>query len=841
MLLSCGEQPLATPTPTISWLPSAQSAYEIEVRVNGGEPRRHRGQGSEPRVPWPWEPLPSRARLAVRVRVAEGEEWSAWSEPLQVRTALWYEEDWAGHWISPRETGRGVWELRTDVELADVRSEAWLYATALGVYDVAINGLRVGDVELAPGFTSYDKTLYAQAYEVTDLLRPGRNTIAFTVSDGWYRGHVGGTQRRDTWGGTLGIRAQVEVGGTVVAATGPGWIARASQITRADLMRGQTTDFRLRPGSGTSVLVDAVTAPTPRWSPAPPVRRVEEWPPASVTPLRPGVSIVDAGQNISGRLRLRNLGAPGRQITLEYGEHLDADGDLTTAHLDTRTPGGDHIVFSQADEVIAGTGEEVFEPRHTVHGFRYIRVTHPGRTLSADDLTVVAVHSDLVRRGWFSCSDPDLERLHQAADWSFRGNAVDIPTDCPTRERSGWTGDWGLFAPVAAMLYDIEGFSRKWLRSVRDDQCDDGLPAMFSPDSERLKVHPDNPARIGGGSAGWGDALVDVPWTLYQEYGDPQILAESWESMRAWVAYALRSAREFQHACRTGNNDYVWDGPFHFGEWCEPRRPGDPPLSLAQLMSHDQGELATAYLYRTLTRMSAIAGVLGRPDEFAETAGRVLAAWRAEFLDPVTGRTAADSQAGYVRALSFGLLPEELTGAAADRLAELVRKNDDRLTTGFLASGLLLPALADHGHADLAYTLLLRRGTPSWLGMLDRGATTIWEEWEGVDDQGEAQASLNHYGKGAVIQFLHGHVAGLRQHPASAGWERFTVRPVPGGGVTSARLRHLTPRGPIEVGWTLDGSRFELDVEVPPTATAEITLPDGRLCTRGAGHHRFTA
>ncbi|MFI7131346.1 family 78 glycoside hydrolase catalytic domain [Nonomuraea sp. NPDC050153] len=859
---SACEQPgtgvLSTRTPVLSWRPPAGraecSAYEVETSWDGGAPQRHRTRDGVPRLAWPWSPIPSRTRVDLRVRVAD-DSGSPWSDTLTVRSALWHEEDWAGRWISPPDrdidaVDHGAWELDTSFELAELPPSARLYATSLGVYEVLVNGSRVGDIELTPGFTSYQATLHAQAYDVTSLLRPGRNTIVLTVSDGWFRGRNGGRQVRNAWGETLAVRAQVETEDTAgttttVAMTGSDWSARPSPITRADLMRGQASDLRIRPGEDElcePVLVDAVTAPTPSWSPAPPVRRVEEWWPRSVTLLGTDVSIVDAGQNISGWLRLRNLGARGAHTRLEFGEHLAPDGDLTTAHLDIAP-----LPFGQVDEVTASGEEgEVFEPRHTIHGFRYIRVTHPGRALSADDITVVAVHTDLPRRGWFTCSNLDLERLHHAADWSFRGNIVDIPTDCPTRERSGWTGDFGLFAPVAARLYDIDGFSRKWLHSVRDDQLDNGLPAMFSPDSERMRNHPDHQGLVGGGSAGWGDALIDVPWTLYTEYGDTGILADSWQSMWAWIEYALRCAREIRHPSRTAapapHEQYIWDGPFHFGEWCEPRRPDDPPLSLESVMAADQGEVATAYLYRSLTRFSSIAAVLERPeaaDHYGALAGRVRDAWRTEFLRP-GGRTASDSQAAYVRALTFGLLPEELRDAATDRLVTLIHENDDRLGTGFLTTGLLLPALADAGHSDLAYTLLLRRGTPSWLGMLDRGATTMWEEWEGIDADGTAHASLNHYSKGAVIQFLHGYVAGLRQDPSSVGWHRFTVHPYLGGGLTAAQFLHLTPRGSIDVSWRLDDAHFALDVDVPPTATAEIVLPNGDVHHRGVGHHRFT-
>jgi alpha-L-rhamnosidase len=411
-----------------------------------------------------------------------------------------------------------------------------------------------------------------------------------------------------------------------------------------------------------------------------------------------------------------------------------------------------------------------------------------------------------------------------------------------------------VFAPVAAMLYDVEGFSRKWLQSVRDDQCDDGLPAAFSPDSARLKAHPDNPTRAMGGSAGWGDATVLVPWAIYEAYGNPQILSENWESMVRWVDYALHLAETLRHPARVSRSEvplpherYIWDGPFHYGEWCEPkRRRADGSLidPLAEnpyaYMSADRGEVGTAYLYRSSSTLSRIAGILGH-EEASQKYGRIAAAvkdaWQKEFLMR-EGRTGEDTQGAYVRALAFGLVPESLREAALDRLVELIHEADDRVGTGFLSSGALLPILAENGRADLAFRLLFRRGTPSWLGMLDRGATTIWEDWEGVEEDGTAHASLNHYSKGAVIRFLHEYLVGLRQAPGSVGWERFEVKPFPGGDVTSASFRFVSPRGEIEVSWWIVDDEFHLDVTVPPGSEAAVALPDGTTAAYGPGLHQ---
>ncbi|MET0886850.1 MAG: family 78 glycoside hydrolase catalytic domain, partial [Mycetocola sp.] len=740
---------------------------------------------------------------------------------------------------------------RTFTLVADAR-RGRLYATALGIYEAFVNGVRVGDHELAPGATNYDSTVYAQAFDIMPLLQRGQNQIQIVLSDGWFRGRNGSEQTQNCWGETTGVRVQLEIAGAdgrnLIVASDGAWTSRESEIVRADLMRGQTTDFTRVEVDPVPVRVGVVNGPEPAASPAPPVRRIEELPVVKSFVKSEDVTIFDFGQNITGWVRLTDLGDTGAETVLEFAQHLDPGETLTTAHLDTLTPRGLHIQYAQIDRVIAGPGSSVFEPRHTVHGFRYVRVTHPGRTLSPESVTAIVVHSDLTRTGWFECSDDRINRLHEAGRWTFRDNAVDVPTDCPTRERSGWTGDFQIFAPTAAMLFDIEGFSRKWLQAVRDDQYDDGCLAMFSPDQLRMR-RTDNPDRIGGGSAGWGDAAVSVPWTLYRHYGDVRVLEESWESAIAWIEYALGCARRFRHPSRVAraaepaaHEEYIWDGPFHFGEWLEPRDPKapqrEPAEALRALFAADQGEVGTAYLHRSLSQLVQMAQVLDRPEDearLAALADLTLAAWRTEFLRP-DGRTVADTQAAYVRAIAFGLVPEGHIAAASARLVELISERDDHLGTGFLTTGMLLPVLAGTGHTEAAYRLLTQTGVPSWLEMLDRGGTTFWENWENVEEDGTVRSgSLNHYSKGAVVGFFYSHIVGLRQDDESAGWQRFTVAPVFGGGLTHASATLHTPVGDVSVSWRRDGAAVEMTVTVPDGAEARGVLPGLRETFLPAG------
>ncbi|MFH5879327.1 family 78 glycoside hydrolase catalytic domain [Arthrobacter sp. NA-172] len=740
---------------------------------------------------------------------------------------------------------------------------ARLYSTALGVYEASINDERVGTSELSPGTTSYDRTVYAQAADVTASLREGQNTLQFLVTDGWYLGQVGAFHAPAAWGGeTVAARGELHVefddGSKWILRTDGSWTNWTSPVGRAGLMDGQTTDLTVEPVEMGPVRVGAVSAPPISWSPAPPLRRVKELKPTSLLRLPSGQWIADFGQNASGWTRLADLGPRGTRTTIEHGEHLDSFGDLDMSHLDSEREGDGLVVLDQRDEVVSG-GEPgaIFEPRHTVHGFQFARITRGDVPLAAEDLTMQVVNTDLMRTGSFRCSDNDLNRLHEVAAWSFLGNAVDIPTDCPQRERIGWTGDYQVFASTAVRLFDVHGFTRKWLQSVRDDQLADGRIANFSPDGRQVKHHPELQVAQMTGSAGWGDAVIHVPWVLYEAYGDRDELAANWDAMTRWLDWVIEISATKRHLSRIQRSaeplpheEFLWDGSFHWGEWCEPmlRTPEGHLVDPVQndptaWLTEDKGEIGTAYFYRSASELARIARVLGRTadaDHYERIAEQVLAAWRTEFLAP-DGRTAKDTQAAYVRALSFGLIPGELRRASADRLLELIRTAGTHLGTGFLSTAELLPTLVEVGHADVAYELLFQRTSPSWLRMLDCGATTIWEDWDGVDKNGSAHASLNHYSKGAVVRFLHTHLLGLDQAPGSAAWESFVLSPVPGGGVTWAEGSYLTPQGTIHASWRIENGRIEVSGCVPVGTTGTILLPDGTATTVGTGEFSVTS
>jgi alpha-L-rhamnosidase len=865
---------LTTTEPGLGWTPpagtTAQTAYQVRTS-NGWDTGRVPSGGLS--VPYLGPALQSRDRFDWRVRTwntTDGgpETVSAWSAPMAVELGLLHASDWSAQWIGPDEQDlpapgeRPGYALAKTFTLDYAPDSARAYATAHGIYELFINGRRVGDQQLTPGSTSYHTTLQVQAFDVTALLQAGANTVHAVLTDGWYRGTFGYTRDADMYGTQTAFLAQLELesgAGRTVIGTDASWRVYPTEILSADLMAGQRVDFRVPDGANgpqaaaapkaraavvRSGSYDTLTGPI-----APPTRVVQEFAPVSITRLANGNQVVDFGQNIHGRVRLTKLGVPGETVTLAYGEALDDDGDVTRDHLrphDFRRP-GQFLDAGQVDSVIpSGAPGEVFEPRHTTHGFQYISVQGLDPDLQPEDITGCLVQTDLERIGAFECSDDRLNKLHDIVEWSFRDNSCEVPTDCPQREKAGWTGDWQLFVPTAAYLFDVTGFSRKWLRDVRADQWDNGVIANISP-SPGPQVTSAEFMAFTNGSAGWGDAIAMVPWELYLATGDADILAENWDAMNRWLDFVRSTAEGKRHPGRAAaspvpaqHEKYLWDTGFHFGEWMEPDGP-EPDLFAAR--SADHGIVATAYYRNTTALMAKVAGVLGHMEHahaLAELSEDIRRAWEIEYLDS-SGQVSEPSQANCVRALAFDLVSPDNHAAVTAQLVSLIRAAGTHLGTGFLATPYLLPVLADNGELDLAYELLMRDSEPSWLVMVDRGATTMWELWNGLDADGNAHQSLNHYSKGAVVSFLHRYTAGLRQAPGSAGYERIIIEPRPGAGLTSAGTFHHGPQGLIGVQWTMDDDVLTLTAAVPPGTSAEVRLPGGPAAVVGPGTHTFAA
>jgi alpha-L-rhamnosidase len=857
---------LTTRRPRMSWQLPVGSSRQLAYRLQAGAWDSGRVDGDRSLlVPYEGPRLESRQRVEWRVKVWTEAGESEWATGDPWEMGILEPDSWVASAIGPQE-GRDEpgksWRFRATFDLVHPTWSARLRATAHGIYEFFINGRRVGDLELTPGFTSYDRTLQVQTYDVSDLLHEGTNVLGAVLSGGWaswaplYR-HL-----------PLSLFAQLDVldaEGDVRESfgTGPDWTYAAGALRTADLRAGCVVDLRSQDASWSTRDDDvgawASACPQPfdlsrlTASPAPPVRRVQDLRPVNVTSPRTGVQVFDLGQNINGWVRLTKLGPAGNTLRLLHGEALGDEGEVTIDHLWGHGP-SDKGPFQRDRVTSAGRPTDVFEPRHVTHGFRYVQVEGHSEELTDDDLTGVVVHTDLRRTGWFECSDERLNRLHEAVVWSFRGNACDIPTDCPTRERAGWTGDWQTFVETASFLYDVAGFTTKWLRDLAADQSPDGLVRHCAPEFQPLGIQI--AAGMPPGSAGFADAAVIVPWKIYRAYADRDLLDEQWRSMRAWVDYAAAVARDARHPSRVAarpkpapHEQYLWDTGFHWGDWNDPGQPWrvkDIGQLLVELREVDHGNLGTAYLFQSARLLAEAAAVIGRDSEAAHYrrfARRVRHAWRTEFLSK-DGRTAPHTQASYVRALAFELVPRRLRRQVADHLVELVRSEGMHLTTGFLATPDLLPVLADSGHSDIAYALLQQDSAPSWLTMIERGATTLWEHWSGLDDSGHPQSgsgvgSLNHFSKGSVASFMHRYIAGIRLVGDTPGYRRFRIAPVPGGGLTSARARLDSPYGAIESSWTIVDGRFCLDVRVPPGTTAFVELPDGEAFEAAPGHGHY--
>lgn len=816
---------MGKPSPRLSWEMRtedshwSQTAYEVElddsavVRVESAE---------QVLVPWPFEPLRSKQRASVRVRVASGDVWSAWSEPSVIEAGLLNFSDWSAKFVSPRTIG-GIgkpapllfrtFTLRTGVHLAR------LYVTAHGSYEANINGHRAGDHVLAPGWTSYTKRLVYQTYDVTSLLREGENNIEMLLGNGWYRGgpsrvHARG-ERPSIYGEQLALLAQLEVtyadGSVDLVETNEKWLAKESNILENDLFDGQRTDLRPQAHLETHAveIVDEdftrLVAPS-----GPPARVTEVVPAAALWTAPSGATLVDFGQNLVGwvRLRVRNT-VTGSEIRVRHGELLE-DEELCVSTL-ASAKATDTYVLTNADEL-------VLEPCLTFHGFRFAEITGAVE-VTATDVEAAVVGSDLRRTGWFECSDPDLNRLHENVLWSLRGNFLSVPTDCPQRsERLGWTGDIQVFAPTASFLFDVSGFLSAWLADVVADQYPDGTVAHVVP----------NVSPTAKPAAGWGDVATVVPWVLYQRFGDTGILARQFDSMRAWVD-------KINSVTTSG----LWAGGFQYGDWLDPNAPAGDPFAAAA----DPDVVATACFARSAEILASTARVLGKHDEaerYASLAERTRKAFADAYVTGL-GRVTSDAATAYAMAIEWALLPtERLRECAGNRLADLVRLNGFRISTGFLGTPLICDALCSAGQAHLAYRLLLQRRCPSWLYPVTVGATTVWERWDGLLPDGSLNpggGSLNHYALGAVADWLHRTVAGLA--PAMPGYRHITVHPIPDPALTHASARHHTPYGGAAVSWRREDGQFHLNVTVPAGSRATVHLPGREPLEVSHGQHSW--
>lgn len=711
-------------------------------------------------------------------------------------------------WISaPREGGCP--EFYREIILKRPIRRAILSVSAAGMYAAYIDGKRVGNELFTPYWTQYEKRLQYQSYDVTDMLG---GELSFVCAEGWAVGVIGYDRLNHSFSDKIALIFSLDIeyeDGEKESIISDGKTrVRTSRVISSQIYDGEEIDFTAEKTElGNAVEADIRTRLIPQEG-----ERVIEQDRVRavrliVTPK--GERVIDFGQNLSGYVEVRIRGARGGRVTLSHAEVLDRDGNFYTENL--------RGAKQRMSYVLSGNGEETLKPRFSWQGFRYIRLDeYPSDRIDLSSFTAIAVHSDIRRTGSFICGNEKINRLYRNIIWGQKSNYIDVPTDCPQRdERLGWTGDAQVFARTAAINFDVERFFRKWLRDLSAGQGENGEVYGIAP-MVRLnyKTHV---------SAGWGDAAVICPWEMYLAYGNEEILAEQFESMRGWIEY-MRGAE---------GGEYLWLGGKHYGDWLG--MDGDGYMGAT---SHDY--IASAF-YAYSTSIFIKAGkALGRDmTEYETLYKNIVCAFRERFTE--NGAPTERTQTAYVLALRFGLCGDR--EKTARELVKVIEENGTRLTTGFVGAPYLLHALTDAGRTDIAYELLLREECPSWLFSVNRGATTMWEHWDGMNEDGDFWSrdmnSFNHYAYGSVYDWIFGAAAGITVLDDGAGYRHISLKPLPDRRLGFVEAAVETRLGKVSSSWHYEDDRIRYEFDVPPGCRAEAELPDGRRETLFAGHHIF--
>lgn len=811
-----------------------QTAYEIQMTADGN-PWWNSGRvaGSQMHAVLEKE-LQSRQRVSWRVRLwdEEGRE-GAWSEPAEFEMGILDKSLFQAKWINPElvcdpEIHKPASYLKKSFHALKGKS-ARLYITCHGLYEAYLNGKRVGDFVLAPGCYNYDKKVAYQTYDVTDLMVDGENLAEVILGDGWYRSVSGVDGDRNLYGTDVALFFQLEVDKKAVCISDESWTASQSgPIRENDMQQGEVIDARMEETADYhGVKVEAFGVETLCCSNCMPIAEMEHFPGKLIrTPN--GETVIDYGQNLAGYISFCLQAHAGQKIVLTHGETLDENGNFTQENFQDRKR---HKEGGTRQQVIytCKEGLNEYKAKFTIWGFRYAKV-ETDIDLQDAAFTAIAVYSRMQELGTFTCSNGDVNQLVHNSIWSQKSNFCDVPTDCPTRERAAWTGDMGVFAETGLYLEDCYPVIRKWLAECRLAQHEDGKVSNISPRNN-------NPTFFSGllaGSVGWGDACIIVPYVLYKRYGDVRILEENYEMMQKWYAFLEGRAKKkpMNPVKLLKHNPYrrfTIETGIDYGEWCE------PDVESTSAMRTPQGKVATAYFARSGQMLAEIAQILGKEEDakrygaLAKNAGKAF-----RFIAMEDGRIHSDRQAEYIRAITFDLLTEEEKRQAAQDLNRLVQKCGYHLNTGFLSTPQLCAVLADYGYVESAYRLLLQDTMPGWLYQVKKGATTIWETWDGIDENGVPSASLNHYSKGAITGWLFEGVCGIRLSDGE-----IRIKPQPCGMLDYAKAVYHSPVGDIESGWRREGEGFAYDFAIPANTKAYILLPDGREEWVAAGRHCF--
>lgn len=844
--------------PRLSWILTSQqrgaiqTGYQILVASSREALARHEGDlwdsgrvasDQTIHILYAGKPLLSRQEAWWKVRAWDKDGLSSeWSTPARWVMGLLERSDWQAQWIGAPEAkpasipphALAATLTRKSFSLPKSVRRATAYASALGLYELRLNGQRVGDQLLAPEWTSYRRRVSYQTYDVTDLLHPGENVAAAFLGEGWYAGTLM-VVGRFAYGTTPRFLLQIEIeltdGSTQTWITDGSWrISPESPLPAAGIYDGETYDARQdpigwqEPGYNDSHWPPAQTMGLDGrrlvWLPNEPIRIVQELSPVHLSEPRPGTYIFDLGQNMVGWCRIQAEGLKGRTVTIRHAEMLNDDGTLYTANLrgapqvDRYTPRTD--------------GPFTFEPRFTYHGFRYVELTGLASSPATNAVTGRVFHSTSPEVSHFECSDVSINRLMENVLWTQRANLMSSPNDCPQRdERFGWMGDIQAFSQTAIFNMDMAAFFTKFAQDTRDDQAKDGRFPDFAPhpgDPNRMVTDGPGAAPSFAGAPAWADAGVIVPWRAYQNYADTRILADQFDAARAWVEYVRRLNPNLVWTKGRNNdyNDWLNGDTLRQAGW--PTHGGSIPNSV----------FATAFFAHSTELVAKMAAVLGRTDDarqYQELFQQIKIAFNQAFVEP-EGKIEGGTQAGYALALHFDLLPSELRPNAARLLTNGIQHYQNHLSTGIQSTHRAMLELVRYGYADLGWQLLTNRTFPSWLYMVDNGATTIWERWDGyVKGRGFQDAgmnSFNHWAFGAVGEWVWRNVAGLNPDDTQPGWKRFILAPRPGGGVSWTKSRYQSIRGEIVSNWQIKNRKFHWELAIPPNTTASIRVPSSR-------------
>jgi len=758
----------------------------------------------------------------VKVWDNSGKE-SKWSSTAYWEMGLLAQSDWKAKWIEMEsDTLRYSPSPHFRKEFLSARTitTARVYITSHGFYELQLNGKKVGDQVLTPGWTSYSKRLQYQVYDVTGMLLKGNNAIGVVLGDGWYRGTLAWGNNWAIYGKKLGVLFQLKIsytdGTESVIVSDETWKASNDGAIRMnDIYNGETYDATKKltgwnnPGyddkNWQHVKTGFYNNSNLIASEGSPVRKIQEIKPVKIFRTPKGSLIADMGQNMVGWLRLKVSGKKGTVVTLRHAEVLDKFGEFYTTNL--------RAAKCQLTYTLAGTGEEVYEPRFTFMGFRYVEVTGFPSELTADNLTGVVVHSDMPVTGTFECSNPLINQLQHNIQWGQKGNFVDVPTDCPQRdERLGWTGDAQAFCRTAAYNMDVSSFFTKWLKDIAADQKQGGEVPDVIPDI--LNKQGSTSAQP---SAGWGDVSVIAPWTMYTVYGDKNFLENQYKSMKAWVEYIRKKA----------GDSYIWKDGSKYGDWLFYHPPLDNHTEPDGYTDHNF--IATAFFAYSASILAEAAKALGKTDDakmYSDLFSKIKEVFINEYVTKA-GRVGTNSQTSYVLALKFNLLPENLRSKAAEFLVNDIKDRDNHLSTGFLGTPYLCHVLSDNGYTDTAYDLLLQESYPSWLYPVKMGATTIWERWDGektdstFEDPG--MNSFNHYAYGAIGDWMYRVSAGIET--MGPGYKHIIIQPHPAKKLTYSRASFESSYGTIGSGWEKKDGKVIIKVRIPANTSATIILP----------------